>query len=479
MPLTKALTFLKITTDMSNYDFDNLKKLAYDACIRTCELLSELTPEQLGVRVRSIYRPNEYNCLSEFNALLPNYHSRITYDKFCEIWESKESLSFLAELSGCPLLPDYMASDKKDISSWNRLQAGQLIQSSLDSALDRTAIIHFIDGNNNPKTWSLDESILIEIINNSIEGLIEYPANNIHYIKAICPIREVEFPNRETIFSEGVKIKEWSIRERAILMSMYHDAFLQQEDMSRRPSFYKYFIEMELNIEPGKSAHEAIVNNIDGLKWAIMMATNSDQPPSEGICFILTKSGMRLNSIRREDRLKHATFKLGALTSKKCVSLFTGLNKSFSEDYGLNNALWHFGRSCTSAIERDTLLEAAIGIDSIVSPGGGDSLYKFCLHGAALLTAIDTSIDINIFKNLKDIYACRSSAAHGIKSTSKGQPSLPEKTRFYLAKMIESVLTLNEQDVLKINKGSKVADAVQQFVIDRVITKGISPRRAQ
>ena len=44
-------------------------------------------------------------------------------------------------------------------------------------------------------------------------------------------------------------ILEWSIRERAILMSMYHGAFLQQEDMSRHPSFYKYFIEMELNIE--------------------------------------------------------------------------------------------------------------------------------------------------------------------------------------------------------------------------------------
>ena len=454
---------------MSDYDFDTLKKLAYDACIKTYDLYSVITPEQLGTRITTVYRPKGDSGMSGLHALFPRYQSSITLDRFNEIWNSEESIAFLTVLSECPLLPDHMAFDDANADSWMRMQAMYLIQMPLHGALNKTAMINFIDGNDNPEAWSLENDYLIEKIDNSIKDLIEYPANNIHYIKAICPILNIEFNSNEILLSDEVKIKEWSIRDRAILLSKHDDAYLWQEDFSRSPTFSKYFIEMELNITAGESAHEVIANNIDCLKWAAMRAADSELPPSEGVCIILTKGGTRLNSIRREDGINGVNLALKQEELDKFVKLYSSFNNSIAKAYGLDKALWHFGRSCSSIIERDILLESAIGIDSIVSNESRDSSYRFRLHGSALLSFTDPTIKETAYKELSNIYDKRSSAAHGTGSIKRGGENLHEKARSYLAKMIESVLVLNENNNLNVDKDNKVPNAIQKYIISKVI----------
>lgn len=454
---------------MSDYDFDTLKKLAYDACIKTYDLYSEIAPEQLGTRITTVYRPKGDSGMTGLHALFPRYQSSITLDKFNEVWNSEENIKFLTVLSECPLLPDHMAFDSSNVDSWMRMQAMYLIQNPLHSALDKTAMINFIDGSDNPEAWALEKEYLIDSINSSILYLIEYPANNVHYIKAICPIFNIEFNANEIILSKEIKIKEWSTRDRAILMSSHHDAFLWQDDFGRGPTFSKYFIEMELNVKAGASPHEAIASNIDCIKWAAMTAANSENPPSEGVCIVLTKGGTRLNSIRREDSLKGEKYSLNQQKLDTFISLFYKFNNSVTKNYGLDKALWHFGRSCTSSIQRDILLEAVIGIDSIVSSDSRDSFYRFCLHGSALLKANDSRIDATIYEELKQIYGRRSSAAHGTGPIANKQSDLHEKARLYLSKMIESVLILNENKTLSIDKDNEVAKAVQVFVINKVL----------
>ena len=454
---------------MSDYDFDTLKKLAYDACIKTYDLYSKITPEQLGTRITTVYRPKGDNGMTGLHAHFPRYHSSITLAKFNEIWNSEENIAFLTALSQCPLLPDHMAFDNASADSWMRMQAMYLIQGPIHSALNRTAMINFIDGNDSPEAWSLERDYLIDAIDKTIKELIEYPANNIHYIKAICPILNIEFNSNEIILSEEVKIKEWSIRDRAILLSKYDDAYLWQEDLGRSPTYSKYFIEMELNITAGELPYEVIVNNIDCLKWAVMRATDSEQPPSEGVCIILTKGGARLNSIRREDGTKGVNLALKQEDLDKFVKLYSSFNNSIAKVYGLDKALWHFGRSCSSIIERDILLESAIGIDSIVSNESRDSSYRFRLHGSALLSFVDPTIKETVYKELSNIYDKRSSAAHGSGPIKGRGENLHEKARSYLAKMIESVIVLNENNNLNVDKNNTVPTAIQKYIISKVL----------
>ena len=207
---------------------------------------------------------------------------------------------------------------------------------------------------------------------------------------------------------------------------------------------------MKLNITSGESGHEVISNNIDCLKWAAMRAADSELPPTEGVCIILTKSGSRLNSIRREDGIGTMGVNLNLKQEEldKFVKLYSSFNSSNAKIYGLDKALWHFGRSCLSTIERDILLESAIGIDSIVSNDSRDSAYRFQLHGSALLSFIDPKIKETVYKELSNIYKRRSSAAHGTGSMKKSGENLHEKARTYLAKMMESVLVLNDNNNL-------------------------------
>jgi hypothetical protein len=127
--------------------------------------------------------------------------------------------------------------------------------------------------------------------------------------------------------------------------------------------------------------------------------------------------------------------------------------------HDLCQALWHFGRACVASLPRDILLESAIGLDSLLVPGGGDSRYRFCLHGAAILSTNTSEGEIH-YKALHQIYELRSRAAHGgrVRDVEKVAPESRKK----LAQAMRMIADLILNQTLSRTKG--IAEAVQHYV---------------
>ena len=107
-------------------------------------------------------------------------------------------------------------------------------------------------------------------------------------------------------------------------------------------------------------------------------------------------------------------------------------------------------------------------MDGVLVPGGGDSLYRFCLHGTAVLSVIRNEESRNLYGLLKKIYSKRSTAAHG--RSTKNLGDLVRDARKALSDIIFGILQLAELGHLDLSQGD-VANALQSYVIEQVAPK--------
>lgn len=124
----------------------------------------------------------------------------------------------------------------------------------------------------------------------------------------------------------------------------------------------------------------------------------------------------------------------------------------------------HFGTLVAPALllcPRDVLLESAIGLDSLLVPGGGEARYKFCLHGAAILSPSMGTYE-EVYRQLDEVYTKRSQAAHGRRA--KEVESLSIIARTMLANAIHLIARLTLDGELDVAKDT-IASAVQWYVI--------------
>lgn len=142
----------------------------------------------------------------------------------------------------------------------------------------------------------------------------------------------------------------------------------------------------------------------------------------------------------------------------------------------LKAILWFFGRSHLASAARDSLLDAAIGLESLLIPDPGESTYKFRLHGAALLSAV---IQGDLDDDLKGIYDLRSRAAHGT-ARDRDFERLAPRSRQMLAQAIAAAIQLFEGGELAPDaNGGDIAKAIKGLVKKRACRVGeSSPNQA-
>jgi hypothetical protein len=201
--------------------------------------------------------------------------------------------------------------------------------------------------------------------------------------------------------------------------------------------------------------------HLDLLKWAIVVALDVDEPPAEGTCILMGRSE-RIWRFRR-DESGSGPHALSAESIRRCTTLTTEFRTAAANwtEGDLERGLWHFGRACVVVSARDILLESAIGLDSLLVPGGGEARYRFCLHGATFLSPKLGSPE-NLSRELDEIYAERSHAAHGRQPRRATQ--LAFRARKFLAKSIESIITLTIGGNLDPRDGS-VPKAIQHYIL--------------
>ncbi len=96
-------------------------------------------------------------------------------------------------------------------------------------------------------------------------------------------------------------------------------------------------------------------------------------------------------------------------------------------------------------------------------PGGGDSRYRFCLHGAAILSTVRPNQGRELYEMFKEIYAGRGRAAHGDRPGDVERVALV--ARKALADTLLAIVTSILDGHLAPNVG--IANAVQRYVLER------------
>ena len=130
----------------------------------------------------------------------------------------------------------------------------------------------------------------------------------------------------------------------------------------------------------------------------------------------------------------------------------------------LDRALWLLGRAYNAALPRDVLLDAVVGLESLLVPGPGEAAYRFALHGTAILAA-----DHKVHDDLRKIYHLRSSAAHA--GTADDFSSLAPRARQLLAHVVFAIVDLIDTKAMVIKGTAPVGKAVQTWVQELVIDR--------
>lgn len=112
------------------------------------------------------------------------------------------------------------------------------------------------------------------------------------------------------------------------------------------------------------------------------------------------------------------------------------------------NLDWLFGRANNASLPRDSVLDAVIGLESLLVASPGETTYKFALHGTAVLTHYAD----DVHQELKSLYGLRSKAAHsGASEDSKFTENAP-RARQLLAQALYRIAILINGNVLKFEK---------------------------
>lgn len=280
----------------------------------------------------------------------------------------------------------------------------------------------------------------------------------------------------------GATISTPSPGENCVFFSLFggEDAF--DEKMPHLDS--NVFFKME-NIYPYDSITDASIATaamLDRFKWALMITKNKFSPPPEGTIYFHGPTGWRGNSLKRRFirnrdippsifmnsyTLKETRFHISKKDSEEInekLRLIAECELTYPE---MKNAIWHLGRACNCILLRDALLEATIGLESLLVSGHGELSYKLSLHCTTILGATAGN---NVAKEIKDIYSLRSRIAHGHGfDEDEKSKRLTDRAKELLARSIFRACILIKKGTLNKNhqRNTTLGDSINQFLIEK------------
>ncbi|WP_414567198.1 hypothetical protein [Nostoc sp. CCY 9925] len=452
-------------------DLSHFKQLLYKATSKTLDLLKSVS---VNDKIRVIWRIDEKSYYAD-NVAFPNYRDQKVWQRIENIWDSNEVIALTDYLwEHNAVKKSITGPDQSEIEwkkSWARFIFGDFVHRLLLSALENAGICDFVDGKE-IIPWSLKELDLQSALEKFVEEYKELNQGKEKFT-AYCLFSAINLPDgiTEVELAEGIKVRSWSQRERLIFNSLHHHEFLW--DDFKQPTLLDVIVEIKVTLNSGESPLSPVEDLIDLVKWGLITVSQSDTHLPEGVCLIFNRTSSRLYKLRRDDNLGSSQMSLSAEQITLCKKIIGQFLSCAKVNPDIKNALWHFGRSCTSVLDRDILLEAAIGIDSLTTQRGGDSRYKFCLHSAALIATVKQAHKKVDYQKLKKIYDQRSCAAHGGKQNNLNQLKiLALDARKALALIILAIIDLTSNGIINLkserNSENTIASAVEKYVISKV-----------
>ena len=432
------------------------------------EAIRGLADVPVETHEREIVRPQAGGFGTE-DLFAPSYNPAIFREavKLCQLPASKALSDYL--WGHGQFRKTITRDDKGDVlrSTWERAVWGELVHSPLQWLLFNAALEELV-ATGSFQAWSVDPSLTTTAAKEVARRIVR-KGRTIH-AHCLLGLRRIE-ADKPIELEPGMTIEELSTLKRCVHLTKYSHEY-SSDDYSAP------FFDVRLNVtlamdDPSDHAVGVeIANAIDRAKWALSIACNRDFAVEEGPAVIRSPDGGRYRTLRRDTAMLQGTqrkFDQAPLTADqgtRAAQLLKTYRAAVGFVPGLSKAMWLFGRACTMSLARDSLLDAVIGLDSLLVPGGGEGRYRVALHGAALLGEADPH---QTHENLQKIYDLRSRAAHSAAFEDAKFREMAPIARSYLARIIYAIAALSNCGAIPLkDSNDTIAHAVERWVRARV-----------
>lgn len=456
----KEITVILPPGKEKKLDCSRLNKLISKALYRTLNDLRNLSPP---FRLKPICRPVD-GSITYKEILSPDYRDKEIWSKIYKIWRTDETIAlakYLWDNGACKKTLTGLNPKRED---WESFIFSDLVHHPLLIALEmstRERLINF----DNIESWEIDEVKIDKFIND----VVEFNCYHRNHVIAYCPFSRIKIPSGTTIeLSSDIKIRGCSTYDICLLLSRYSREYLW--DDFKMPALVRGLAEIHVIVRTRikHDFNEIIQDQLDLAKWALLLASGKELPVSEGTCIITGILDSRVGAFRRDENYG-VDYEINESKVERCKELIKDFENASFHNNELKSALWHFGRACVAKQARDIILESAIGLDILLVSGSGDSRYKFCLHGAAILLYNNDDKQA-YFDELKIIYGNRSKAAHGRKASKKiDLATIAIMARKRLAEAIGCIINLLACN--EIENKPEIAKEVEKYVLKKVTSK--------
>jgi hypothetical protein len=386
------------------------------------------------------------------------------------IWREAQNLSRLPEFrsladflwSNGSVRMSFTRDDGKPVErpAWDRAIWGQLIHSSLHWLIHDAALEDLVLSGEYEK-WRLApatrEAACADIAQQRVRGQ--------RTLTAECLIG-ARLPSTEEFELEpGVLLKQLTTEEQCIHFTKFEREYSSNDiySASHQTRLRVTKTISDLSLAAGGAE---IAEAIDRAKWALCIGSKTFSVFHEGPVIVRGVDGFRGPTLRRQEGRLETVSAItvglsqedlgGAQEALRALSQVVNAEASRR----LRNAIWLFGRACTAVLARDVLLDAVVGLDSLLA-GGSESKYRVALHGTALLSTDDSEAT---FGRLKEMYNLRSSAAHSA-GPSRGEiNTLAPVARGDLAGVIGAIIHLLNAKKIVLDSNDSIANGVEGWV---------------
>lgn len=308
--------------------------------------------------------------------------------------------------------------------------------------------------------------------------------NKTRHVWAHCPVKQFHFWQDMSGFSpeDGVYLGRVTGERMKAFFWKYQQEFLAQDEILLD---WEHAIEIDRvlaskKVQPADFVFPSrddsdiaaeVTAILDRVRWAVTLTLGPGAVFEEGPVVLGGPSGWRGRTLRRGAVLTGTRgipfLSFGAESAERIARHIAKLKEAQSvlPSDELGQVLWHFGRACNAVLPRDILLESVIGLEMLLVPDAGESTYKFSLHGAAVIGAVDGK---SIAKELGVLYGFRSRLAHGGKDSDEVRDKAV-RARWLLARAIWGVVSLINDGTLDVAAtGGDIGRAVKDMVFRSV-----------
>lgn len=439
---------------------DTLAKLLDDAMSAARRALASV---DLREATREITRPNASG-FATVDLPAPDYVRSFwaEAERLCQLPESLALCNYLRAIDH-PLRTSIRRADGQPAEgqAWERVVWSQLIHGQLQWLLYGAALEDLVV-TGRYKAWHIDPAVqwlaCVDIAQQHAVGR--------RSLRADCLIDVFVPKTGEIELEPGVCIKQLTELERCIHLTKYNREYSADDRYSpfHRGRLCVTLTDIDLSTDGGVSA---VVDSIDRAKWSLCVGSLTNDVFNEGPIIIRGLDGFRAPTLRRQEH-RHGSrvvTRAVGLTHDDIARAMESLQRlrHISEARfasGLRKAIWLFGRACTAVLDRDSLLDSVIGLESLLAAGPGESRYRVSLHGALLVATRDFEA---AFNKLQKMYDLRSRAAHSAGTEEETFRDLAPLARAYLGRVIDSICWLVDGCKITV-KDESIARNVEQWV---------------